>query len=291
MILEGDDANLAEIDSLARREIHGLLGDARGAEVDFLAVFANDDADRHHAGDSSFGKQIGDFPLRVYGKVAFGQECFDCGCDVLIHRPRRDTAGGVDPISECEHQQAVDEVGFDGRRREGEQRVVDPSFNRCLERRDCGFTEPSDQLVCEGLVFESLAQVLEKRSRESWGHGWGRYGGAVTRRVIVAAGNDDESCREHDCTHPKKTERACCGCWRCVHCRREYTQGRVETTKDTYLGHDQLAVVETTLVRRFPLYREGDSNAEPTGGTRLLRCKLAKAEAGWLLELDKVVNY
>jgi hypothetical protein len=58
-----------------------------------------------------------------------------------------------------------------------------------------------------------------------------------------------------------------------------------------YMGHDEFAVVEGTLIRRFPVYREGDSNAEPTGGTRQIQYKLEAGEAGWLLRQDRVVEY
>ena len=58
-----------------------------------------------------------------------------------------------------------------------------------------------------------------------------------------------------------------------------------------FMGHDEFRVVENTLVRRFPVYREGDSNAAPTGGTRQLQYKLEAREAGWVLRVDKVVEY
>ncbi len=58
-----------------------------------------------------------------------------------------------------------------------------------------------------------------------------------------------------------------------------------------YMGHDEFAVVESTLVQRFPLYAEGDTNAQPSGKTRQLQYKLAPGEAGWLLRVDKVVEY
>jgi len=51
-----------------------------------------------------------------------------------------------------------------------------------------------------------------------------------------------------------------------------------------YMGHDQFAVVETTLMRRFPIYRPGDTNAKPTGGTRQISYKLVAAEAGFLFK-------
>ena len=58
-----------------------------------------------------------------------------------------------------------------------------------------------------------------------------------------------------------------------------------------YMGHDEFRVVESTLVRRFPVYRDGDTNAKPTGGTRQIQYKLAPGEAGWLLRADRVVEY
>lgn len=48
-----------------------------------------------------------------------------------------------------------------------------------------------------------------------------------------------------------------------------------------YMGHDEFAVGEGSLLRRFPVYREGDNNAAPTGGTRQIRYKLEAGEAGW----------
>ena len=58
-----------------------------------------------------------------------------------------------------------------------------------------------------------------------------------------------------------------------------------------YQGHDQFAVVESTLVRRFPVYKPGDTNAAPSGGTRQLQYKLRQGEASWVLRLDRVVEY
>jgi hypothetical protein len=57
------------------------------------------------------------------------------------------------------------------------------------------------------------------------------------------------------------------------------------------MGHDEFAVVEGTLVQRFPLYREGDANARPTGKIRQLQYKLKAGEAGWVLRLDRSVEY
>ena len=58
-----------------------------------------------------------------------------------------------------------------------------------------------------------------------------------------------------------------------------------------YMGHDEFAVVEIYLVRSFPIYVKGDTNANPTGGTRQLQYKLKQGEASWVLELEKSINY
>lgn len=58
-----------------------------------------------------------------------------------------------------------------------------------------------------------------------------------------------------------------------------------------YMGHDEFRVVESTLVRRFPVYRDGDSNAQPTGGTRQIQYKLKAGEAGWVLRPDRIIDY
>jgi hypothetical protein len=58
-----------------------------------------------------------------------------------------------------------------------------------------------------------------------------------------------------------------------------------------YLGHDEFAVVENRLVQRFPVYREGDANADPTGGMRQVQYRLVPGEAGWLLQVDRIAEY
>jgi len=63
------------------------------------------------------------------------------------------------------------------------------------------------------------------------------------------------------------------------------------TASKGYMGHDEFAVVENILARCFPIYRPGDSNAAATGGTRQLQYKLTPGEAGWVLRLDRVVEY
>ncbi len=46
-----------------------------------------------------------------------------------------------------------------------------------------------------------------------------------------------------------------------------------------YMGHDEFTIIETTLAQRFPIYKEGDSNANPTGGIRQITYKLVDGEA------------
>lgn len=58
-----------------------------------------------------------------------------------------------------------------------------------------------------------------------------------------------------------------------------------------YRGQDQFAVIESVLAQRFPLYKDTDSDDKPTGGTRQLQYKLVAGEAGWVLQIDKVVEF
>ena len=58
-----------------------------------------------------------------------------------------------------------------------------------------------------------------------------------------------------------------------------------------YQGHDEFAVVENRLARRFPVYLAGDINAQPSGGMRQLQYALIAGEAGWQLVVDRVVEF
>ncbi|MGB5459501.1 MAG: PliI family lysozyme inhibitor of I-type lysozyme, partial [Eudoraea sp.] len=49
--------------------------------------------------------------------------------------------------------------------------------------------------------------------------------------------------------------------------------------KKGYMGHDEFSVIETTLAQRFPIYKEGDTNANPTGGIRQIEYQLVDGEA------------
>jgi tRNA A37 threonylcarbamoyladenosine synthetase subunit TsaC/SUA5/YrdC len=58
-----------------------------------------------------------------------------------------------------------------------------------------------------------------------------------------------------------------------------------------YMGHDEFAVVESVLVQRFPVYHATDTNAKPTWGARQLQYKLVPGQTGWILKVDKEVEY
>lgn len=58
-----------------------------------------------------------------------------------------------------------------------------------------------------------------------------------------------------------------------------------------YLGSDEFAVVESTLVRRFPVFDKSNVKAKLTGKTRQIQYKLKAGEAAWQLVIDKVITY
>ena len=64
-----------------------------------------------------------------------------------------------------------------------------------------------------------------------------------------------------------------------------------EEINEGYMGHDEMAIVESTFCQRFPIYKEGDSNAQPTGGMRQIQYKLVDGEAGQMLAVEKVVEF
>jgi len=58
-----------------------------------------------------------------------------------------------------------------------------------------------------------------------------------------------------------------------------------------YMGRDEFAPVESVFVRRFPVYKDGDTNAKPTGKTRQIQYELKSGEAGWKLVATKTSEY
>jgi len=58
-----------------------------------------------------------------------------------------------------------------------------------------------------------------------------------------------------------------------------------------YMGHDEFAVVEGVLSQRFPIYKDGDSNANPTGKTRQVTYRLVNGENSKKFVLKGVTEY
>jgi hypothetical protein len=69
-----------------------------------------------------------------------------------------------------------------------------------------------------------------------------------------------------------------------------YFQPTAENNKinNGYMGHDEFSVAENSLSQHFPIYKEGDTNANPTGGTRYVFYKLIDGEATRKLVVDKI---
>lgn len=60
-----------------------------------------------------------------------------------------------------------------------------------------------------------------------------------------------------------------------------------DETFEGYMGHDSFTIEGRKLVRMFPVYQEGDTNANPTGGRRRLVYGLVPGEAGWQLRVEQ----
>ena len=58
-----------------------------------------------------------------------------------------------------------------------------------------------------------------------------------------------------------------------------------------FMGHDEFAIVESSLVQRFRVYNKTDNNATPTGNVRQIQYKLKDGEASRFFAVDKIVEY
>lgn len=54
-----------------------------------------------------------------------------------------------------------------------------------------------------------------------------------------------------------------------------------------YMGHDSIYLDQGKLMRKFPIYQEGDPNCCPTGGQATITYTLKAGEASWKLIADK----
>ena len=61
--------------------------------------------------------------------------------------------------------------------------------------------------------------------------------------------------------------------------------------KQGYMGHDQFALVENILVRQFPLYLEGDTNANPQGKIRQIQYDMKDGEASRQFVVNEVSEF
>jgi hypothetical protein len=57
-----------------------------------------------------------------------------------------------------------------------------------------------------------------------------------------------------------------------------------------FRGGDELRLAGRRLVRRFPVYRDGDADGAPTGGAREIQYVLARGEASWVLRPVRVTE-
>jgi len=58
-----------------------------------------------------------------------------------------------------------------------------------------------------------------------------------------------------------------------------------DEVSEGYMGHDRFSIANNKLVRKFPIYEQGDSNDNPTGGERKLTYGLYPGEAMWQLKI------
>lgn len=58
-----------------------------------------------------------------------------------------------------------------------------------------------------------------------------------------------------------------------------------------YMGHDEFTVIETSLAHRFPIYKEGDTNAQPTGSMRQIQYKMVDGEASRRFEIVRITEF
>jgi len=68
---------------------------------------------------------------------------------------------------------------------------------------------------------------------------------------------------------------------------RELPEKDQEEVFKGYMGHDSVYVEKDRLIRKFPVYKDGDANCCPSGGIKVVKYALKQGEASWLLEVDE----
>ena len=62
--------------------------------------------------------------------------------------------------------------------------------------------------------------------------------------------------------------------------RKKWQQG--------YMGHDKFSIKGGRIIRQFPVYKKGDPNANPTGGTRRIEYTLIRKGGTYKLRPAKI---
>lgn len=55
-----------------------------------------------------------------------------------------------------------------------------------------------------------------------------------------------------------------------------------------YMGHDEFSIVDNKLIQKFPVYKDGDANSSPSGGSRQISYRLINGEASRKFIVDKI---
>ena len=58
-----------------------------------------------------------------------------------------------------------------------------------------------------------------------------------------------------------------------------------------YMGHDKFAIIEKRLVQRFPIYKQGDTNSNPTGKIREIHYQLTDGEASRVFKIKSITEH
>ncbi len=67
---------------------------------------------------------------------------------------------------------------------------------------------------------------------------------------------------------------------------KELSEKEKEKIFKGYMGHDSVYVSGDRLYRKFPVYKDGDANCCPSGGTKVVQYILKNGEASWILEVN-----
>jgi len=169
--------------------------------------------------------------------------------------------------------------------------AVSPGFDRQLELSGIGFHVTSPNVATGNTVNVAPAGLEIDNSPFTWD-----ADGAVTRAEVADLDADGSP---EVYVYVTSTDAAARGSVVAFSANKRkslssiYLPPMAETpaAAQGYQGHDEFAVVEGSLVRRFPIYAGEGAAASPTGKTRQLQYKLVPGEAGWLLRLDRTTDF